>query len=319
MEEMTTEDVLRTIPHCRELASSLSSTCPLKHHRPTVPPFRTYFTPTPVDGFLYIHQAYPAQAVEAFPMPVLDSWLRGPGFKLVARIFNYSSYIYSSDELPKAALAAAITAIAASTPPDVPPPSCIPPPRNPPQNPSPSMLVTVHSAEIQSLLLYGRVWSSEWISFEILPVTPILPPSALFTIGPFPSTDTQPPKEFLTNAWKAPQNAQLIATALFREDELEITADDILGHLLLSLSVHPFPLLSDQCFGFVVHTSTWLSDIDHWAALKRALLSLDYSLPLPRDQIHLITLPYCSLCHSVDHCRAQCPFPRLPFWKGPLL
>lgn len=102
------------------------------------------------------------------------------------------------------------------------------------------MLVTVHSAETHSLLLYGRVWSSEWISFKVLPVTPILLPSALFTIGPFPSTDTQSLKEFLSNAWKAPQNAPLIARALSREDELEITTDDILEHLLLSLSVHPF-------------------------------------------------------------------------------
>lgn len=155
------ENILRMIPHCRELTRSLSSTCPIKHRRPSVPPFHTYFTPTPVDGFPYIHQAYPAQVVEAFPMPVLASWLWGPGFKVVARIFNYSSCIYTSDELPRAALMAAITAIAALSSTNVPPPSCISPPRDPPQDPSPSMLVTMHSADIQSLLLYGRVWLCE--------------------------------------------------------------------------------------------------------------------------------------------------------------
>lgn len=127
MEEMSTENILQEIPRCRELTRSLSSTCLIRHHRPSIPPFRTYFTPTPVDSFPYVHQAYPAQEVEAFPMPVLESWLWGPGFKVVARIFNYSSCIYTSDELPRAALMAAITAIASSTSPDAPPLPASPP------------------------------------------------------------------------------------------------------------------------------------------------------------------------------------------------
>ena len=137
MEETSMENILQEIPRCRELMCSLSSTCLIRHRHPSVPPFRTYFTPTPIDGFPYVHQAYPTQAVEAFPMPVLESWLRGPGFKVVARIFNYSSCIYTSDELPRATLTAAITAIASSTSPDVPPPSCISPPARSPSGPIP--------------------------------------------------------------------------------------------------------------------------------------------------------------------------------------
>ena len=113
-----------------------------------------------------------------------------------------------------------------------------------------------------------------------------------------------------------PQNAKRIEESLIREDEPELEARDVIEHMLSTLVLHPFVYPRTQCNRFVVHISTWWSETTHWYDVKRTLLSLEYPTPSPPEHIHLATLPHCTLCHSVDHFRSECPFPSLPLWNG---
>ena len=313
MDQKQAEYTVRAIARCREIAEQLSTT------HPTNPPNlalmeHTFFTPTPVDDFPYIHQANPAQTLDGFPADVLQNWLATPGFKLIARIFDYNSRYYRTHGLPRDILAASIATIVAESPTDSTRLSQLPLPIH--TMSSPCMLITVPSSSAQRILLKNRILSSEWITFEALPLNTDSHPSALFTIRSFPSDNPFPPKEFLRAAWSDLKNAKRIAN-LIREDEQELTTKDVTEHMLNTLALHPFPYPRTQGFGFVVHILTWWSKMDHWADVKRTLLSLEYTTAPNLEQIHLITLPYCSLCHSVDHLCPECPFPLLLLWNGP--
>ena len=179
------------------------------------------------------------------------------------------------------------------------------------------MLVTTLLDLVQRTLLEARIWASQWITFEALLPTTYPHPTALFAIGLFSKNVPSDPKKFLKSVWSLPQNAKRIVETLIREDETETSAEDVIEHMLLTLVLHPFPYPRSRDLGFVVHISTWWSELSHWLDVKRTLLSLDYTTTYPYEQIHLTTLPHCSLCHSFDHFRSECPFPSIPLWNGP--
>lgn len=317
MSEPPTENLLREVTRCREAEKRIPTSHLIHPPHPMHLTERSFFTPTPMDGFPHIHQANPAQSLENFPDSTIQRWIATPGFKIIVRIFEYDNTAYHTHFLPKAILAMALAAATSKLSPNSPAPTCIPPPVPQNEPPSPCMLVSVPSEIAQQALLHGRIWSSEWITFEILPPTVHLRPTALFAIGPFPRDDTHPPKNFIRAAWSTPQNEKRIAQHLISEDEPETRAEDVTEHMLRTLDLHPFPLPGLQGFGFVVHVSTWWSEVEHWASVKRTLLMLEYPPTYNQSKVQIITLPYCSICHSVDHIRTTCPFPKIPLWNGP--
>lgn len=317
MNEPPTGNLLAEVTHCRSIEQQIPMSLPAYVQCPTPQLERTFFMPTPLDGFPHIHQATPTQVLDNFPTDTLKRWLESLGFKAIARIFDYDNTSYRSHFLPKAILAMALAAATANLAPNSPAPTCIPPPVRPSGPPSPCMLVSIPSEQAQQALLNGRIWSSEWITFEILPPTVHLRPTALFAIGPFPRDDPTPPGIFLREAWTSPQNETRIAESLISSNEPELRAGDVIDHMLRTLALHPFPYPGARGFGFVVHISSWWSEIEHWANVKKTLLSLEYAPPSGQGEPLISTLPYCSICHSVDHTRTTCPFPNLPLWKGP--
>lgn len=302
---------------------SIEKLLPSTHPHPTPSPappeplMHKFFTPPPRDGFPLIHRSHPTQSLDGYPVDTLEHWLKIPGFKIVARIFDYPRKTYADHSLPNALVREAIRSIVSHSLPNLPPPICQPPPTCRQGITASSILVTLPSEKAQRALLRGRVWSSEWITFEALPTTPTTPPSALFAITTFPTGDPSYPKNYIRTAWTDPRNAGRIADALTRADETELTANEVLSHLMPSLSAEPFPCPTGLGFSFVIHAHTQQNNVEHWASLKRVLLSLDYP-PAPKlGQIYVTPLPYCSLCHSVNHPRTRCPFPKLPLWNGP--
>lgn len=312
-----TSNSLSEVTHCRLVEQQIPTSHPTYLPRPRPQLERTFFTPTPTDGFPHIHQASPAQALDSFPVNTIQWWLESADSKAIARIFDYDNTIYRSHFLPKAVLAMALAAATSKLAPNSPAPTCIPPPVHPNSPPSPCMLLSIPSEPAQQALLDGRIWSSKWITFEVLPPTVHLRPTALFAIGPFPRDDPHPPENFLRAAWTSPQNKTRIASALISEKEPELRVEDVTDHMLRTLALHPFPYAGAQGFGFVVHISCWWSEIEHWVSVKKTLLSLEYASTSDQNGVLITTLPYCSICHSVDHTRPLCPFPNLPMWNGP--
>ena len=276
-----------------------------------------FFTPTPLGGFPPIHLSHPTQAFEGFPPDLLNNWLEEPGFKAIARIFDFPKIAYADASLPRALIEQSIRVIIAHTLPDLPPPTCHPPPKSPKSTNIPTLLVTLPSERAQRSLLRGRIWSSEWITFEALPTTELPPPTAFFAITSFPTDNARYPEKYIRSTWSDPKNARRITDALSRADGPEQTAKDAFNHLIATLSADPFPCQSGLGFSFVIHASTWLNDTELWAKLKTVLLTLDYPPTPLLGHIDITPLPYCSLCHSVAHLRLDCPFPKLHFWNGP--
>lgn len=294
------------------------------HPNPTLSPpppeplMHKFFTPPPRDGFPPIHQSHPTQVLDGYPIETLAHWLKEPGFKIIARIFDYPRKMYADHSLPNALVRESIKTIVSHALPNLPPPTCQTPPTRLRGTTTSSILVTLPSEKAQRALLRGRIWSSEWITFEALPTTHTTPPSVLFAITTFPTGDPSYPKNYIRTAWSDARNAGRIADALTRTDEKELTGNEVLSRLMPSLAAEPFPCPTGLGFSFVIHAHTWQKNVEHWANLKRVLLSLDYP-PAPKlGQIHVTPLPYCSLCHSVTHPRPRCPFPKLPLWNGPV-
>lgn len=312
-------DTLKKIKRFRSIEKLMPATHPTPTPAPPLqaPFMHKFFTPPPLDGFPPTHQSHPVQPLDGFPTDALERWLKEPGFKVIARIFDYPRKIYADYSLPNALVGESIRIIVSHTLPNQPPPICQPPPTCHQGTTAPNILVTLPSERAQRALLRGRIWSSEWITFEALPTTPMTPPTALFAIVTFPTGDPSYPKNYIRTAWTDPRNAGRIAVALSRADETGLNANKVLNRLMPSLAAEPFPCPTGLGFGFVIHAHTWLDDFEHWARLRSVLLSLDYP-PTPKlGQIHVTSLPYCSLCHSVSHVRPGCPFPKLPYWNGP--
>ena len=116
------ENILQTITRCREIELQLSTSLPRSPPHTPHPMTLSHFTPTPTDSFPLIHQANPAQALDAFPTEAIQRWLAEPGFKFIARIVDYDSRANRTQTLPTAVLTAALTAITPSAPPGSPPP-----------------------------------------------------------------------------------------------------------------------------------------------------------------------------------------------------
>ena len=236
-DEITAQAILRS----RELANQVPQTRHRDLPSPPLPMKYIFFTLTPIDNFTHIHQADPTQALDSFPAEVIQKWISEPGFKIIARIFNYDNYTYHNHDLPKAILTATLATISAIVSPESPPLSCISPPNPPSSTPSPCMLVTIPSDLVQRTLLESRIWASQWITFEALPPTTYPHPTAIFAIGSFPQNVPSDPENFLKGIWSSPQNAKRIAETLIREDELDISAKDVTEHMLHTLVLHPFP------------------------------------------------------------------------------
>lgn len=289
---------------------------PARAPPPPLPLMHKFFTPPPPDGFPHIHQSHPGQPFTGHTEESVDQWLAVPGHKAIVRIFNYPRVMYADPSLPRVLLEESIRSIITHAIPDSPRPLCHPPPRNLPGSIPSTILVTLPSEKAHRTLLRGRIWSSEWITFEALPVR-TAPPTALIAIAPFPTNNPSYPKKYIGTVWANPKNAKRIAEALLGPEDPDLTTEGILDHLLSSLAADPFPSPRGPGYGFVIHASTWRNDITLWTRLRKILFSLDYP-PTPKlGHIALVPLPYCSLCHSASHVRPNCPFPKLPLWNGP--
>ena len=313
-DELTT--LLQTIKNLRAIDKTTSPAHPRVPPPPQLPLMHKFYTPPPPNGFPIVHQSHPAQALAGHPDSALEDWAAAPGYKAVIRIFDYPKITYADHSLPRALLEESIRSIVSHALPSSPYPLCHPPSVNPLEKTPPTVLVTLPSEKAQRTLLRGRIWSSEWITFEALPTTPVLP-TAHLAIASFPSDDASYPKKYIKTAWTNPKNARRIAESLLDPREPDLSGKEILDHLVSSLTADPFPLQKRPGYGFVIHAPTWRNDIELWARLRKTLNALDYPDTPKLGQIDVIPLPYCSLCHSANHLRPNCPFPRLPLWSGP--
>jgi len=60
----------------------------------------------------------------------------------------------------------------------------------------------------------------------------------------------------------------------------------------------------------------FINDTSAWSSIRSHLLERSYYSSKFGQGLNVIALHHCRLCHSVDHPRGMCPFPKLDGWMG---
>ena len=171
-------------------------------------------------------------------------------------------------------------------------------------------------------MLSRDVWSSEAITFRVLPTDPPCP-DFLFTIRGFTTLDEILIFNMVSKVWNDEETGNFIFYEInATKDGNWKAADETLKHLIKTLKVTQLKI-RDKGSALTPHFNVYtdgksMTNKELWANLHTFLANREYSLPL-QGKGTVIKAPFsCGACHGIDHPHGLCPFPEVKGWNGPL-
>ena len=282
------------------------------------------FTPIPEGGFPRTHLSHSAQMFDFLDRDTLMAWFKVEHPKLLVRVFDHSG----KDILDQAAviterLRTNITIIAnfvhqGTVNVRVSPPQ--------PQGGRDAKLLPmsflVHniSEETKDLLLTNRIWSATDITFEARRFHCTHPPTLLFCLSSFTTTDCNIARQAIAAVWASEENRAEIADILFStQDFHEETIFEVVNTFINTVYVERLDFkvtggIAVPRYNVFAHSPTGKAEA--WTNLRAYLRALQYPTGLDGCGTAVV-LTSCPICHSVAHPRGLCPFPAIPLWNGP--
>ncbi|KAH7903974.1 hypothetical protein BJ138DRAFT_1119868 [Hygrophoropsis aurantiaca] len=179
-------------------------------------------------------------------------------------------------------------------------------------------LVSNIPLELAEYFLTQKV-STPPITFEACPLHDKDPPTFLFTLFGYHTSNCVTIQEVVSNAWTEPlvqHDVEGIVASGF--DFSDSTYETKIIDFVLSLSIEFIDNkerggISAPAFNVFAQSPT--TDPTTWTKLRKYLAAISYASTL--DGIGTAGfLPQCGLCHSLTHPRGLCPFPNIPNWYG---
>jgi hypothetical protein len=184
-----------------------------------------------------------------------------------------------------------------------------------------TFLISELSEEGCHTLLGRTVWSSSEITFRVIPLQPTRP-NFLFTIINLSTTQIDAVCDAVINKWQDDQ-AQTFFQLIPQDMQLDAAAPPVLDIKGFIASVEIARLDTKEKGDkvkphFNVYAdSSLISTPRVWSQVRDFLASRDYTSTRIGSGKTIIAPNNCGICHSVDHPRGLCPFPKLPGWNGP--
>jgi hypothetical protein len=286
-------------------------------HAPSRSPLDKY---TAASEMPRVQDAFPAALIANLDLSLLDEWFSYEGQKLLIVPFEDKArdpdLKHDIGEKLLTAVEEITTAKRASIGPPV-PKSDITKLR---QMPITYLAYHLTQAEYNTLLS-RHVWSSEAITFRVIPTDPPCP-DFLFTLRGFTTLDQSHIHAMVSKVWSDEETKNFITCEVnAARIENKKSTEETLIHLIKSLKVTHLKI-KNRGSALTPHFNIYTdgkatTDEELWANLRTFLATRKYTLPL-QGTGKVIKAPFnCGACHGVDHPRGLCPFPGIKGWNGP--
>ena len=282
------------------------------------------FTPIPEGGFPRTHLSHSAQLFDFLDKDTLMAWFKVKHPKLLVRVFDYSGKdIQEQAAIVTERLRTNITIIANFVHQGTANIRVSPPQpqggKDAKQLPT-SFLVHSISEETKDLLLKNRIWSASDITFEARHFHCTHPPTLLFCLSGFTTTDCSIVQNAIADVWAAEDNKAEIADILFSTQDFQAeTIFEVVSTFIHTLYVECLDFkvtggIAVPRYNVFAYSPTGKPEA--WTNLRTFLRALQYPTGLDGCGTAVV-LTSCPICHSVAHPRGLCPFPTIPLWNGP--
>ncbi|KAG2740667.1 hypothetical protein P692DRAFT_20881369 [Suillus brevipes Sb2] len=290
------------------------------NHRNTLP----QFTPTPIGGFPKTHMSHSAQIFDHVDNRVLLAWFQVNHPKFMVRIFDHTGREVFENSAILAERIRSNIAIVANFVHQGAPPVRVSPPQ--PQGGRESkdfptgFLIHNISEETRNTIISQRIWSAADITFEALPFGCSQPPTLLFCLSGFTTSNADVVRQTVAEVWAYHENHARI-NDIFSESEIKDEEQVYKATRDLIRSIH-VEILDFKITGglsvprFNIFAVSPSNNAKTWTDLRGFLHLLDYPTGLDGCGVAIALSP-CTICHSLAHPRGLCPFPNTHLWNGP--
>ena len=164
-----------------------------------------------------------------------------------------------------------------------------------------------------------KVWSSSKISFQVSPMNPEKP-NFLFTLTGLLAPDSSNVLNLLETACKDSVTESFVKdiiqqTHLWKQPQLSLDIDNFLKSITVTdLGIKSKGGKNDPHYN-VYADSKIIKDDQTWSEVRDFLKMRAYPSHLYGRGAAKRRPFYCSLCHSSNHPRGLCPFPKIPGWN----
>lgn len=304
--------------HERAAAAEARGDAEDTQHAPTKSPLNKY---TPGNEMPRVQDAFPAAAIANIDPTVLDAWFNNEGMKALLIPFEDQARDQDLQSDVGYKLLTAVEEITASPIVAIAPPVQSSTVTKFKQIPITFLASHLTDAEYETLLS-RHVWSSEAITFCIIPTDPPCP-DFFFTIRGLATLDENRILGMVYQVWNDNESRLYIANQVLKApaengEKIRLT----LTHLIQSLRITLLKIrnknraLTPHFNIYVDGMSTTNEEL--WINLHTYLANREYILPL-QGKAKVIKAPFnCGACHGVDHPRGLCTFPQIKGWNGPL-
>jgi hypothetical protein len=282
-------------------------------------------TRNPLDKYMNaamptVHDASPTAILDLVDLRLIAKWETCPGEKLLAQPFDTISQDTSKHALLCRRILTTVVDVTQAKGATVlaPKPSA----KAIRTRTTPSTFLIDNLTESQKQTLLSRyVWSSQAVTFRVLPLSPACP-DFLFGIRDFTTLSETKVYEVVYNTWHDDTSNAFISSitdSVPNADRSAIEAD--LRIFIASMYVDLLatkesgealtPQYNVYANGSVIH------DDQIWKRVRAFFAERTYE-DLLLGRATTVTLPFdCGLCHGVDHPRGLCRFPEIEGWNGP--
>ena len=280
----------------------------------------------PLDRFTnaempHVYDAHPNAAFEYIDRDVVGVWERYPGSKLIAIPFDNEVKDHTKHKGIRTRIFAAAANITRSQTIAVAAPTANEKARKDRATPMTFLIYKMDEAQ-REILLKRRVWSCSDITFRVAPLSPSRP-NFLFAITGLSTGDCVDVHNMIKDVWRDEQSVAMYQEILNSRSPGELPSTQAAIETFVS-SLYVQRIDTKKKGGilapkFNVYTET--KDIHNgstWSKMRNFLARKTYATTMLGRCSVVITPHNCSICHSVDHPRGFCPFPKVPNWNGPM-
>ena len=280
------------------------------------------FTSDPIDKYTRgpmppVYYSHPTAALDFIDIDQVGDWENLPEGKLLAHPFGHEVRSAEHHQEIKAYLFAAVIEITQSESVGI----CSPRPC-PSQPGTPTVFLIYNISELhRQMLLKREVWSSPAFTFRVTSLDPVRP-DYLFGITDLTTKSVKEVRDIVRKVWDATDTAQFLTNivASFPDDQ-KTTLSQTLSNFSDSMSVTVMETKKQggaaaPTFN-VYANATLINDDGLWCLLRNHFAAQTYAPQFQDPGSARTDLHRCSICHSVEHPRGLCPFPRIEGWKGP--
>jgi hypothetical protein len=251
-----------------------------------------------------VQDAFPAAVIVNIDLSMLDKWFNNEGMKLLIIPFEDKAHDPDLKGDIRNKIFTAVEEITSSTKVAITPPFPNNTVTKPRQMPITHLVFHLTKPKYEVLISH-HVWSSEVITFHVIPIDPPCP-DFLFTIRGFAMLDKNRILEMVHKVWHDEETMMFILyeiSAAYEENKKEV--EETLTHLIKSLRVTQLKI-KDKSSALTPHFNIYTNgkattNEELCVKLRTYLASQECSLPL-QGTGKIVKAPcICRACHRVDH------------------